>query len=222
MATHVEGLREQVGRLPLPLAQVCQRALNAKTYSQQCDAAWRLWEGTLQLLGSVALAECVERDCHDRGHDAWLQKLARPNLGHWWELTRRLVSSLADAGSDRFGKVHRLLAASPSDLPSIAALHAVLSEKSAGVMPGRESASLDHLFERLVCRRSREPVRSTYDLSSVDLSERVGRSLLAAFAELLEELDALSWCALWLQESVGRQVALKCLLRPGVAEAEAV
>ena len=43
-------------RLPLPLAQLYRRAFNAKGARDRHDAAYYLWEATLKLLGSAAIA----------------------------------------------------------------------------------------------------------------------------------------------------------------------
>ena len=46
--------------LPLPIARLYRRALNAKTVLERHQAAYYVWEASLKLLGSVAVAEYAE------------------------------------------------------------------------------------------------------------------------------------------------------------------
>src|SRR5206468_8077807 len=89
---------ELVRRLPLPLAQLYRRALNAKTALERHQAAYYLWEAALKLLASVAVVEYAERDVHDPQLAERLQNLARPSVGHCWDFVRLLFPVLADGG----------------------------------------------------------------------------------------------------------------------------
>src|SRR5262245_3002331 len=77
-------------RLPLPLAKIYRRAHNAKTPFDRHQAAYFLWEAGLRLLASAAVVTYAERPSPDPDLDAVLKKLARPSLGDWWALVRRL------------------------------------------------------------------------------------------------------------------------------------
>ena len=101
-----EGLLQ---RLPLPLAQLYRRARNAKSSLERHLAAFYLWEAALKLLGAACVVEYARLDRHDDELHACLQNLARPALGHWWDLVRRLVPALADAGAAGFAPLRDLL-----------------------------------------------------------------------------------------------------------------
>src|SRR3954451_22622664 len=112
-----------IRRLPLPLAKLYRRAHNAKSPQDRHQAAYFLWEASLKLLGSVAVVGYGDLGTPNPELDAMLQRLARPALGHWWEIVRRLVPVLADAGDPGFRSVGELLLGKPrTDLPNVARL----------------------------------------------------------------------------------------------------
>ncbi len=116
----VEGALAQ--DLPLPLAQIYRRALNAKTPRDRHDAAYYLWEAALKVLGSVAIVEYAERADATAAVPDYLHNLGRPSTGQWWEFVRRLVPALAGSGDAGFAAVSDLLANPHNDLPRTAAL----------------------------------------------------------------------------------------------------
>jgi hypothetical protein len=77
-----------IPRLPLPLAQLLRRAHNAKTPLERHLTAYYLWECALKLLGSAAVVDYAELAEHDSVLVDVLGHLARPTVGHWWEITR--------------------------------------------------------------------------------------------------------------------------------------
>src|SRR5204863_4891296 len=85
-----------IGRLPLPLAQLYRRAHNAKTPLERHLSAFYLWEAALKLLGSAAVVAYARHPEPDAGLAELLRSLARPSLGHWWQLVRKLLPVLAD------------------------------------------------------------------------------------------------------------------------------
>src|SRR5205085_10027548 len=89
-----------VRRLPLPLAQLLRRAHNAKTALERHLTAFYLWEAALKLLGSAAVVEYAARGEPHPQLAERLQNLARPSLGHWWELVRLLTAELAERGDE--------------------------------------------------------------------------------------------------------------------------
>src|SRR5262249_7674718 len=108
-----------IQRLPLPLAQLCRRAHNAKTPLERHQAAYYLWEAALKLLASAAVVEYAGLGDHDPELEERLKNLARPSLGHWWEFVRRLVPVLAEGGDPGFVAVRDLvLGRSRDDLPA--------------------------------------------------------------------------------------------------------
>ena len=89
---------QSLAKMPLPLAQLFRRALNAKTPLEQHLAAGRIAELGLKLLACGAIVEYLALDKPDPALQECLQNLARPSLGHWWEFVRRLIAS---AGGQR-------------------------------------------------------------------------------------------------------------------------
>lgn len=83
--------------LPVPLAQLQQRAWNAKTPLERHQAAYHLWEASLRLLGSVAVARYAELKKRRRDLTDLLTRLACPTLEHWCKLIGETVPELAEA-----------------------------------------------------------------------------------------------------------------------------
>jgi hypothetical protein len=108
-----------VHRLPLPLAQLYRRAHNAKSVLERHQTAFYLWEAALKLLGSVCVVQYAAREERQPQLDECLHNLARPALGHWWELVRGLVPVLAGHDVPGFGPPGELLLGRPrDDLPA--------------------------------------------------------------------------------------------------------
>ncbi len=180
-------------RLPLPLAQLCRRAHNAKTPLERHQAAYYLWEASLKLLGSVAVVEYAELSDHDPQLEERLQNLARPSLGHWWEFIRRLAPILSAAGDGPFTAIRDLvLGKVRDDLPRAAGLDASLDEALDGHGGVRASVRVSELFDRLVRYRNREVGHGAAGQRSADFYDHMGRALLAGMDELLGRLDVLA------------------------------
>ena len=80
-----------------------------------------------------------------------LQNLARPSLGHWWELLRRLTPILAEGGDPAFGAVRDLiLGRKRGDLRHAADLDALLIEDIEGRSAARSTVCVRELFDHLV------------------------------------------------------------------------
>ncbi len=170
-------------RLPLPLAQLYRRAHNAKSSLERHNAGYYFWEAGLKLLGATAVGVYL---ASGRSPDALLrerlQGLARPSVGHWWEIARSLTVELSTgdnsalAGGSRlnesttthhsplttlrdtgFASVHDLLLGrTRDDLPRLAGLDAALCDALDGSAGSRSTVRLTELFERLVRYRNRE------------------------------------------------------------------
>ncbi len=184
---------ELISRLPLPLAQLYRRAVNAKTPSERHLTAFYLWEAALKLLASVAVVSAAERTDIDPAVAERLQNLARPALGHWWEFVRLLVPMLADAGDRGFGQVRDLLLGrARDDLPRAAGLDAALREVLGGRGPARITVRLGELFDALAAYRNRELGHGAAGQRGVTYYDRTGPALLAGVAEILGQLDVLA------------------------------
>jgi hypothetical protein len=109
MSTAHGGDENLVSRLPLPLAQLYRRALNAREPFERHQVAYYLWEAALKLLGSVAIVSYAERGAPDPKLAERLTNLARPATGHWWEFVQLLLPVLAEAEGGEFQSVRDLL-----------------------------------------------------------------------------------------------------------------
>jgi WD40 repeat protein/serine/threonine protein kinase len=179
--------------LPLPVAQLCRRAHNAKAPPERHLTALYLWEASLKLLASVAVVTYADRPEHDPQLAERLQALARPSVGHWWEFVRLLVPALADAGDTGFAAVRELLLGRTRDgLPRCAGLDALLREELEGKPGARATVRLTELFERLVTYRNKGVAHAAPGQRPGAFHERMASTLLAALGELLGRLDVLA------------------------------
>jgi serine/threonine protein kinase/tetratricopeptide (TPR) repeat protein len=208
MPESVQVDEQLIQRLPLPLAQLVQRAQNGKNALERHNAAYYLWEASLKLLASTAIVEYAGCEDHDPQIADRLKNLARPMMGHWWEFVRRLVPILADAGDPGFSNVRDLLLGrARDDLPRTAALDAALREVFEGRSTVRPTVVLAELFDRLVQYRNREFGHGANGLRSEEFYDRMGRALLAGVAQLLERLDVLAGRRLLFVGEVRRQAS---------------
>jgi serine/threonine protein kinase len=197
-----------VQQLPLPLAQLCRRAHNAKTPLERHQAAYYLWEASLKLLASVAVVAYADLSDHDPDLAERLKNLARPSLGHWWEFVRRLVPVLADGGDAGFAAVRELvLGRAREDMPRAAGLDAALLEALEGRGGARSTVRLTELFDRLVQYRNREIGHGAAGQRTAEFYERMSRVLLAGAAQVLGQVDVLAGRRLLYVGEVRRQAS---------------
>jgi WD40 repeat protein/serine/threonine protein kinase len=195
-------------RLPLPLAQLCRRAQNAKASLERHQAAYYLWEAALKLLASVAVVEYADRPDRDPEAASWLQSLARPSLGHWWEIIRRLVPLLADAGDAGFAPVRELvLGRARDDMPRAAGLDAALLETLDGRTGARSTVRLTELIDRVVHYRNREIGHGAAGQRPASFYDRMSGVLLAGAGQVLARVDVLAGRRLLYVGEVRRQAS---------------
>jgi len=181
-----------VQRLPLPLAQLYRRAHNAKTALERHLTAFYLWEASLKLLASVAVVDYAERGPAEPKLVESLHNLARPSLGHWWEIARLLVPALVERGDEPYQRMHTLLLGKArADCPRAAGLDALLREALEGKAGARATVQFGELFARLVTFRNAELGHGAAGQRSGEFYERMGPALLAGLAEVLARLDVL-------------------------------
>jgi WD40 repeat protein/serine/threonine protein kinase len=198
-----EGL---VQRLPLPLAQLCLRAHNAHTPLERHQGAYYLWEAALKLLACVAVAEYAGLGDHDPDLADRLGNLERPSLGRWWELVRRLVPVLADAGDPGFAAVRELLLGrARDDMPRAAGLDAALGKALDGRGGARTTVRLTELFDRLVVYRDREIGHGAAGLRADEVYAQMSSALLTGVTQVLSRLDVLAGRRLLYVGGVRRQ-----------------
>ena len=123
-----------------------------------------------------------------------LRCLARPSLGHWWELVRRIVPTLAegkaptqeDAGPHGFRAIRDLvLGRSRDDLPRAAGLDGALCEALGQGGGARATVRLSELFDRLVRYRNVEFGHGAVGQRGSEFYERMGSALLSGVGEIL-------------------------------------
>ncbi len=182
-----------VPRLPLPLAKLYLRAHNTKNSFDRHQTAYYLWEATIRLLASAAVASYAERPGHDPDLDEPLRKLARPALGDWWGLIRRLVPILADSGDEGYAAIRELIfGRARDDLPRIAELDVLLQE-TLGLSTGSGArVRLSEFLDRLVRYRNRELGHGAVAHRPKEFHARMGQALLLGVSELLGRLDVLA------------------------------
>jgi pSer/pThr/pTyr-binding forkhead associated (FHA) protein len=186
------SVEDLIRTLPLPLAQLCRRALNARESLERHQAAYFLWEASLKLLASVAVVAYAERGTPEPRLADRLTNLARPSLGHWWEFVRLLVPVLADDG-DAFRKLKDLLFGRPQGkMEQVAALDNALKEDLDGSGGGGNKVRIQELFDRLVRYRNRELGHGAVGQRPAAFYERMADLLLGAMTELLPRLDVLA------------------------------
>jgi hypothetical protein len=149
--------RENLVRLPLPLAQLYSRAFNAKDPRSRHDNAFYLFEATIKLAAAPAVA-CYIQDIRSGGTrvpelDRLLLQLALPSLGQWVAILRELSrhsGERPDAASHPFGHLWKQLTEKRRDRPGLLALVRRIKSGVDG-NPGRdESCSILEVLDALV------------------------------------------------------------------------
>ena len=178
--------------LPLPLARLYRRCERAKTPLERRQLAFYLWEASLKLLASTAVVEYARAGVDPAAAADALQHLARPSVGHWWQIVRRLVPSLADRDPEAFGPINELLfGRRRDDLPGVAALNQALGEALRREGPAGR-VQVGELFDRLVEYRNKEIGHGAVGARSQEYYDRMARTLRVGLGELLRRLDVLA------------------------------
>ncbi|HEX3659666.1 MAG TPA: protein kinase [Pirellulales bacterium] len=152
---------ENLQRLPLPLAQLCRRAQNAKDARGRHDSVFYLFEAGVKL-GAAAhvqayLAEIEAGDERRSALSGLVAHLALPSLGHWLAILRELAryfSQRADQATHPLGHVWQQIATPRRDLPAVLALYCRIKNGPDGDVASAKSCSLLQLFEAMVQYRN--------------------------------------------------------------------
>jgi YD repeat-containing protein len=216
---HAEGMQ----RLPLPLAQLyhsAQHRPQKRTPLEVFLAASQLWEAALKLLAATSIVHygrLVESGglAHlDGAQDSArlakirtaLGNLARPALGHWWNLARLSIPLLAETGDSGFQKLRDLLEEKQHDFPRAAALDVALQEAMRKrTLGARTTVRLSDLFDGLVWLRNRETGHGTPGKRPKEFYAQWSEKLLPAVVEVLARLDVLAGRRLVFITDVRRQ-----------------
>ncbi len=181
-----------IRRLPLPLAQLVRRSVNAKTALERHHAAFYLWEASLKLLGSAAIVHYARLDEHDPQLKERLEALARPSLGHWWEFVRLLLPVLAEKDPSFAALQEHVLGRARTDLPRVAGLNSLLGESLGGPSSAKSTVRIAELLDRMVQYRNAELGHGASGQKPMAFYEKMGATLLAANIELLNRMDLLA------------------------------
>jgi formylglycine-generating enzyme required for sulfatase activity/serine/threonine protein kinase len=156
-----EFQRENLLRLPLPLAQLYARANNAKDARSRHDHTFYLFEALVKLAAAPGIAAYV-RDVRagvprSSNLDKALLPLALPSLGHWVAMLRessRYFASRTDAATHPLGHVAGQLSQRSRDWPSVLALYRRIKNGPDGALAIVETCSLQELIDALVQYRN--------------------------------------------------------------------
>ncbi|MEZ4320487.1 MAG: protein kinase [Myxococcota bacterium] len=183
-------LSQKLHELPLPIAQLVRRALNAKSGLERHHNAFYLAEASLKLAATVRIGVWLEHCLEPGGRvEQTLESLVMPSLGHWVGYLRTLDAALAerpDAGllplSDLAGQLSQ-----PRDLPAAVAFAELASaaevapsDAARRIKKGGTQAFFDTLvaYRNAVLGHGAQRATSFYD--------ELGSALLEAYTELLE------------------------------------
>ena len=184
---------QSLAKMPLPLAQLFRRALNAKTPLEQHLAAGRIAELGLKLLACGAIVEYLALDKPDPALDECLKNLARPSLGHWWEFVRRLLPVLADSGHPGYTSLKQLLLGrARDDFPRAAGLDAALREVLEIGTGSRTTVRLSELFERIIQHRNKAQAHAAPEMRNEAYHRRLATSFLLGLSEVFDRMDILA------------------------------
>jgi hypothetical protein len=161
--------------LPLPLAQLLRRAINALSPVERHNAALYLGEAAIKLLGAVCVIDYLHLGLNHPEVQESFKNLARPALGHWWALVRTLVPILAQADQRFFSPLYdSLFGHARSDLPRTTGLDVALIEELDGKRVSRSAVSIAELVERLIRYRNKTIGHGAAGLLTDAYYERMG------------------------------------------------
>ena len=169
-----------------------RRAVNAKSSRDAHDFAFYLWEAAIKLLAIAAIAQYRSDGASDVKIDERLKNLARPSLGHWWELARLLLPILAERHESYRTLNDVLFGRARSDLPRCAGLEAALNSALGRAGNGRSTVQVSELFDRLIEYRNKSTGHGAPAARTIEHFRPLTDALLLAAAELFERLDVLS------------------------------
>lgn len=176
---------ELVERLPLPLAQLYCRAHYAKMPLERHQSAFFLWEASVTLLASFALAESGELHDGNLLASRWGQSGSGIEGREWWNLLRTLSPRLAESSTGFRSLEAFLNQPITADLPRTAELDVLLQETQAERHNPQDGTSVRDLMDRIARYSQSQMACEALDQKENDYYEWVGWALLSGIAELL-------------------------------------
>ena len=156
-----EFQRDYLIRLPLPLAQLYQRAYNDKSAQSRHNNTFYLFEALIKLatapLVAAYLYEVEQGSPRVAELDQLLVHLALPSLGQWVGMLRALsrhFGNRADAGSHPLGHVWGQLNRPYRDQPGLLALYRRIKNGLDGAPAGDQSCTPMQVLDCLVPYRN--------------------------------------------------------------------
>src|SRR5262245_59503982 len=153
--------REYLIQLPLPLAQLYNRAHNAKDPRNRHDNAYYLFEALVKLI-ATPLVSAYLHEIRRGGKrvdviDWRLQQLALPSLGQWVGIVRELAKHFgtsAETTSHPLAHLWRQLTRQHRDKPGLVGLYQRIKHGADGDRAGDRSCSILQVLEALVQYRN--------------------------------------------------------------------
>jgi serine/threonine protein kinase/tetratricopeptide (TPR) repeat protein len=156
-----EFQREYLIRLPLPLAQLYQRAYNDKSAFSRHNNTFYLFEALVKLAAAAAAAAYIQEieagAPHDAAVDRTLVHLALPSLGQWVGMLRALAhhfSKCPDSASHPLGHLWAQLNQTYRDRPGLLALYRRIKNSVDGAPAGDESCTPMQVLDALIPYRN--------------------------------------------------------------------
>ena len=180
--------------LPLPLAQLYDEGCRAENPRDRHDHAYFLWELGLRLLAMVAVVEARASGLAAATEARLRSRLARPSVGHWWEIARGLYPALAAGDPGRFDALAGLL----SGRDRLGGEPLVRLRSRLRDLLGRQVTTapcgvrVDNLFDLLLTYRNRFMGHNLAVRRPPGLLREIGDDLLAGLTDLYHHLDPLS------------------------------
>jgi serine/threonine protein kinase/tetratricopeptide (TPR) repeat protein len=156
-----EFQRDYLIRLPLPLAQLYQRAYNDKSAQSRHNNTFYLFEALIKLAASPAIAAYLHEVEHGAPRvaelDRLLAQLALPSLGQWVGMLRALANYFGtrpDAAAHPLGHLWHQLNQPYRDRPGLLALYRRIKNGLDGAPAGDQSCSPMQVIDALVPYRN--------------------------------------------------------------------
>ncbi len=177
-------------RLPLPLAQLYERAHSAKSEMERHHIAYYLWEAGIKLMASAVVLRYAMQSPQQQEHAVLLQRLVKPQTSHWCEILRALLPITA-RGDAFLNRNHKMLAGKlGADLSHCSQLDMALRTEANGV--DGPDGTLLHLFERVAGYREAVFAPDLFAGGSNRMYRYMGDLLLSAAGEWLPRIDVLA------------------------------